>query len=90
MEKCDTVVMAFLAATEVGKWLPKRVEESELAVSPSGVFHIISFLWCLIDRFLLDACLVSFVNKGRGVAGVELRHLSGLPGGGGDYGAVIL
>jgi len=33
---------------------------------------------------------LSFVKRGRRVAGVELRHLAGLPGGGGDYEAVIL
>jgi hypothetical protein len=27
MEKCDKVVMDFLALAEVEKWLPKRVEE---------------------------------------------------------------
>jgi len=35
----------------------------------------------------IDRCLdtfFSFVRRGRQVAGVELRHLAGQPGGGGD------
>jgi hypothetical protein len=30
MEKCDQAVMDFLAATEIGKFLPKQTEERGL------------------------------------------------------------
>jgi hypothetical protein len=43
---------------------------------------LISFPLYLIDSFLRS--MLSFVKRGRRVAGVELRHLAGQPGGGGD------
>jgi len=42
----------------------------------------ISFPLYRIDRFRRR--MLSFVRRGRRVAGVELRHLAGQPGGGGD------
>ena len=33
MEKCDKAVMDFLAATDIGKFTPNRVEELEPVVS---------------------------------------------------------
>jgi len=77
MEKCDKAVMDFLAATDVGKFPPKMgggVRAGGLSLIPS------LFLCILFDRFQM----LSFVRRRRQVAGVELRHLAGQPGGRGD------
>jgi hypothetical protein len=75
MEKCDKAVMGFLAATDVGKFPPKTGGGVR-----AGGFSLISSLFLCIDCFQM----LSFVRRGRRVAGVELRHLAGQPGGRGD------
>jgi len=86
MEKCDKTVMDFLAATDVGKFPPKM--DGGVRAGGLSLISSLSFVF-YFDRFS-DACFLSFIRRGRRVAGVELRHLAGQPGGGGDSGTVIL
>jgi len=69
-----------------GSSRPKRAEEQEPAgngwrsKSRRALLDFIPFPLYYIDRFQM----LSFVRRGRRVVGVELRHLAGQPGGGGD------
>jgi len=50
-----------------------------------ALLDFILFPLYYIDRFqILPSLFFSFVRRGRRVVGVELRHLAGKPGGGGD------
>jgi hypothetical protein len=78
MGKWDQTVMDFLAATDVGKFPPKRVEEW----GSSGVFSsVVSLFGSYVFIKLLPFAFAFFCQRGRRVAVVELRHLAGLPGG---------
>jgi len=56
------------------------------SMSRRALLDFIHFPLCCIDPFQM----LSFVRRGRRVAGVELSHLAGQPGGGGYLEAVIL
>jgi len=105
IEECDQAVMDFLAATEVGKFSPKwRRSGMERAqglglrsgIGRNGVTPFSLFLSVFLSFFLSLILslfhLSSFIcQREWRVAGGELRHLAGSPGGGGDYqGPVIL
>jgi len=69
-----------------GSSCPQRAEEQEPAgnrcwsESRQTLLDFIPFPLYCFDHFQM----LSFVRRGRQVAGVELRHLAGQPGDGGD------
>jgi len=73
MEKCDQAVIDYLAATDCRE-VPAQASGGARAGGFS-VWDFISLLLYLIDRF--RRFMLSFVRRGRRVAGVELRHLAG-------------
>jgi len=85
--------MGILAATEVGKFPPKRSSGMERAqglglgcgAGGNGVILFSLSFFLSFFSFLSLSHLSSFIGQRRWrVAGGELRHLAGSPGGGGD------
>jgi len=71
-----------------GNSRPKRAEEQEPAGNgrrSKGRRALLDFIpFPLYYISITFGCFLSFVRRGRRVVGVELRHLAGQPGGGGD------
>jgi len=100
MQICDQVVIDFLGATDIGKFAPRRMEEQGKVergheerwqvqrgqeVCEKGSWGWWSLL--LLISFVLLNLFGFHVAKGTMGSRLELRHVAGSPGGGGDIGS---